>query len=472
MEVTAMARRLGERSLEGEQRVLFGWGRTAPSVATVLRPASADEVTAALEGAPARGLIARGLGRSYGDLAQNGGGVVLDMTALNAVIDLDEQAGTVRVEAGCSLAALIEAVLPRGWFLPVTPGTRFVTVGGAVACDVHGKNHHRDGGFGEHVLELTLRTPAGETLRLDPKETPEEFWATVGGLGLTGVILACRLRLLPVATSLMSVDVERSGDLDTTLSRLEETDHLHRYSVAWLDCLARGARFGRALLMQGDHASIEELPIERRRDPLALRYGRSFRLPARASFAPLIRSPVALAFNELRFRRARLGAGLLQTPGEFFYPLDALLDWNRVYGRRGFVQYQFVLPFGEEELLRKALQRLRASAWPVLVVLKRFGASAGPLGFPLPGWTAAIDLPASIPGLGPLLDELDTAIAAAGGRVYLAKDARLRPERLAEMYPRLDGWREQQARLDPRGVMQCDLSRRLGLDRRSGRASS
>jgi decaprenylphospho-beta-D-ribofuranose 2-oxidase len=447
----------------GERRLLSGWGRTAPSAATVVTPASVEEVEAALERAPARGVIARGLGRSYGDLAQNGGGLVLDMTRLSNVVELDTEAGTVRVEGGCSLAKLIEAVLPHGWFLPATPGTRFVTVAGAIACDVHGKNHHRDGSFGQHVLGLTLRTPSGETLELDPERTPGAFGATVGGLGLTGVILDCTLRLVRVETSWMRVDVERCPDLERTLARLEETDELYRYSVAWLDCLARGARFGRALLMRGDHARLAELAPEQRRAPLALAPARAVRLPAWASLAALIRSPAAPAFNELHFRRARIGHGLLQTPDQFFYPLDRLLDWNRAYGRRGFVQYQLVLPFGEEELLARLLRRLGSQAWPVLVVLKRLGAGAGPLSFPLPGWTAALDLPASVPGLGTLLDELDESVAAAGGRIYLAKDARMRPERLAAMYPRLDEWREQQARLDPAGRMQCDLSRRLGV---------
>jgi decaprenylphospho-beta-D-ribofuranose 2-oxidase len=464
----AGSRVLAAEGGEGERRLLHGWGRTAPSAATVLTPSSVGELERALERAPARGVIARGLGRSYGDLAQNGGGLVLEMTRLGRILELDARAGTVRVEGGCSLASLIETVLPRGWFLPVTPGTRFVTVAGAIACDVHGKNHHRDGAFGRHVLELTLRTPAGETLRLDPQRSPEAFQATVGGLGLTGVILECRLRLLPVETSRMSVDVERCPDLETTLTRLQELDRERRYTVAWLDLLARGSRLGRALVMSGDHARPDELPPDDRHAPLALRRPHAFRVPAGLSLAPLLRSPAAPAFNELRFRRARLGHGLLQTPEQFFYPLDALLDWNRLHGRRGFVQYQLALPFGEEALLARILRRLGAQSWPLLVVLKRFGEGAGPLSFPIPGWTAAIDLPASAPGLAVLLDELDEEVATAGGRIYLAKDARLRAERLEAMYPRLGEWREQQARLDPVGRMQCDLSRRLGLTGRNG----
>jgi decaprenylphospho-beta-D-ribofuranose 2-oxidase len=454
-------------TVQGELRRLTGWGRAPASVCRVLPVRSPEEAAEALAGAPARGAIARGLGRSYGALAQNGGGLVLETTGLDAIREFDREAGVVTVEAGCSLARLLDEIVPAGWFLPVTPGTRHVTVGGALACDVHGKNHHRDGSFGRHVLSLLLLAPEGELLRLDPAGAPEEFRATVGGLGLTGIVLEATLQLLPVETATMRVDVERAADLEDAFARLESGDDGYRYSVAWVDCRSRGARFGRSLLMRGDHARLDELP-ERER-PAALRRGadRAVPVPRRASAGPLLRSRLGVGFNELYFRRGRERTGLLQPLDPFFYPLDALRDWNRLYGRAGFLQYQFVVPFGHEDAVVEILRLVRAAGpGPTLVVMKRFGEASGPLSFPLPGWTLALDLALPAPELARALDRADELVAGTGGRVYLAKDARLRPERLAEMYPELDAWRETQARLDPRGRMQGDLARRLGLARR------
>jgi decaprenylphospho-beta-D-ribofuranose 2-oxidase len=458
--------RLGDEP-PGEPRTLTGWGRTAPSRCFVRAVSSREDVIEALQGAPRRGALARGLGRSYGDLAQNGGGLVLDMTGLDAVSRFDRATGTAVVEAGCSLSHLLEVSVPAGWFIPVTPGTRHVTVGGAIACDVHGKNHHRDGSFGRYVRSLTLLAPTGELHRLDPASAPEEFGATVGGLGLTGVVLEAELSLLPIETATMRVDVERAVDLDDTFARLESRDHLYRYSVSWVDCRGRGRRFGRSVVMRGDHASRDDLDGAGGGEPLGRPRARAVPLPAWCSVSPLLRGPAGDAFNELYFRRAHDREGLLQPLDPFFYPLDAVSGWNRLYGRAGFLQYQFVVPFGREQTIVRIAELLSRCA-PTLVVLKRFGEEGGPLSFPVPGWTLAVDLPLPSAGLGPLLDRADGLVADAGGRVYLAKDARLRPERLEEMYPRLAEWREVQARLDPEGRMQGDLARRLGLVRRGG----
>ncbi|MFE2356188.1 FAD-binding protein [Streptomyces parvulus] len=442
-----------------------GWGRTAPTAARLIRPRTYEEAALAVRECGARGGIARGLGRAYGDAAQNAGGAVLDMTALDRVHAVDVAGGTVLCDAGVSLHRLMELLLPLGWFVPVTPGTRYVTVGGAIGADIHGKNHHVSGSFARHVVALELLTADGGVRTVTPG-TPL-FDATAGGMGLTGVILTATLRLQPVETALMSVDTERAADLDDLMARLTATDHRYRYSVAWIDLLARGRATGRAVLTRGDHAPLDALPARSRtrRAPLAFR---TSRLPAAPDLVPdglLGRTTVGL-FNELWYRKSpRLSRGRLQRISTFFHPLDGVPHWNRIYGRGGFVQYQFVVGEGREDVLRRIVRRISDRRCPsFLAVLKRFGeADPGWLSFPVPGWTLALDIPAGLPGLGAFLDELDEEVAAAGGRVYLAKDSRLRPELLAAMYPRLDDFRALRAELDPHGVFVSDLARRLTL---------
>ncbi|MDP9400546.1 MAG: FAD-binding oxidoreductase [Actinomycetota bacterium] len=446
----------------GEPRLLSGWGRTAPTLARVHRPADAAEAVALAERADGRGVLARGLGRAYGDAAQNAGGEVVEATGLTALGPVDAERGTVRVGAGVSIEALLRAVVPQGWFVPVTPGTAHVTVGGAIACDVHGKNHHRDASFSAHVEDLELWSPAGGVRTVRPGD--EAFAATAGGMGLTGIVLAATLRLLRVRTATVRVDVERAGDLDDALGRMAARDDEYRYSVAWIDCLARGRALGRSILLRGDHAEPDELPPRRRSEPL--RYAPTARVGA-PRWVPggLLRPLTVRAFNELWYRRApREERGRLESIPAFFHPLDALRDWNRLYGPRGFVQYQLVVPPGREDALRAAIERLsRAGAPSFLAVLKRFGPGGGGLSFPIEGWTLALDVPAAVPGLGALLDGLDELVASAGGRVYLGKDARLRPDLLEAMYPDLPRWRAARARLDPAGALRSDLGRRLAL---------
>ncbi|MEU7223177.1 FAD-binding oxidoreductase [Streptomyces chrestomyceticus] len=444
-------------------RSITGWGRTAPTTARLVRPVSYDEAAAAVRACGARGGIARGLGRAYGDAAQNAGGAVWDMTGLDRIRAVDTEAGTVVCDAGVSLHRLMEVLLPRGWFVPVSPGTRYVTVGGAVGADIHGKNHHVASSFTQHVRSFDLLTADGAVRTVRPGTAL--FDATAGGLGLTGVILAATIALVPVRTSLMTVDTERAADLDDLLARLSATDHRYRYSVAWIDLLARGAATGRAVLTRGDHAPLDALPARARRAPLAFRPGRLPPAPRGLPDGLLGRRSVGL-FNAFWYRRApRHRTGELQRLSTFFHPLDGVPHWNRVYGRGGFVQYQFVVGLGEERTLRRIVERIAARRCPsFLAVLKRFGAGGpGWLSFPSEGWTLALDIPAGLPGLGPFLDGLDEAVAEAGGRVYLAKDARLRPELVDVMYPRADAFRALRAHTDPRGVFTSDLSRRLAL---------
>lgn len=437
------------------RRLLAGWGRTAPSAADVARPTSPAELAKAGTDAGARGVVARGLGRSYGDAAQNAGGLVVDATGVSGILAFDREAGVVRVAAGMSLEDLLREIVPAGWFVAVTPGTRFVTVGGAIASDIHGKDHHAVGTFCNHVRSLVLATPDGAVRTLTPGGTPEEFWATCGGMGLTGTIVEATIGLRPIGSSRIRVDTDRVADLDELLARLRDGQHRYRYSVAWVDLLARGRHLGRSVLTQGDFELEGPLAF----DP---------RPPLPAPPAPnwvLNRFSVGL-FNEALFRHAPAhGRGEIQTITRFFHPLDMAAGWNRLYGPRGFVQWQCLVPFGEEDTLRRCLQALSDLRAPsFLAVLKSFGdADPGPLSFPAPGWTLALDVPAGSTQLADLLDDLDRAVVDAGGRLYLAKDSRCRPELVAEMYPRLDEWREVRDRLDPERRMVSDLARRLGL---------
>jgi decaprenylphospho-beta-D-ribofuranose 2-oxidase len=415
-------------------------------------------------GAGPRGVIARGLGRSYGDAAQNAGGAVLLTTDIPRVLDFQTEAGLITTEAGVSLHRLWAQTLPHGWIAPVTPGTLHVTVGGAIASDVHGKNHHRDGSFARHVRSLVLETGSGERRVLDPDGTPDEFGATAGGMGLTGVIVEATIQLRRIETTWVAEDVERVDDLDGAMARMDDGDAGYLYSVAWVDCLARGGRLGRAVLMRGNDAPPAALPANAREAPLSPPRETAVSAPPWLP-SGLLRPSAVAAFNELYFRHAPRQGRRLVPLDKFLCPLDVVGAWNRLYGPRGLLQYQFVVPFGEERVIGTAIERLRrAGVPPLLAVLKRMGPRQGLLSFPMAGWTLALDMPVGSPSLASALDELDELVATAGGRVYLAKDSRMRPDLLETMYRQLDRWREIRGRLDPDARITSDLSRRLGLN--------
>jgi decaprenylphospho-beta-D-ribofuranose 2-oxidase len=443
--------------------LLSGWSRTAPTAATIVDVHDAVEVDAGLAGAGRRGLIARGLGRSYGDAAQNAGGTVLDATGMSGFHEIDVERGVIRVDAGVSLDAIMRTMVPLGWFVHVTPGTRMVTVGGAIAADVHGKSHHVDGSFANHVESFTLHTPKG-TFAVTPDSDPDLFWGSAGALGLTGVIGEATIRLLPVATSMIRAENLRCRDLDSVMALMVDDDDRFRFSAAWIDCLATGASLGRSVLSRGDHADVDDLPKKLRRDPLHFAPSALLPAPAWAPNGLLNRLSVA-AFNEFWYRVTPSLHGHVESISSFFHPLDGVRGWNRLYGSCGFLQYQYVVPDAAHEAVRASIEMLStARAASFLAVLKRFGpGNPGPLSFPVPGWTLALDIPATVPGLAELLDQLDELVAGVGGRVYLAKDSRLRPELLPVMYPHLDRFADLRARVDPAGVLQSDLQRRLGL---------
>ncbi len=454
--------------METEQRALSGWGRTAPTVAARVR-ATADELQtdhgfSALHNG--RGAIARGLGRSYGDPAQNGGGTVIELQPGADPIRIDAVNGIATVDAGVSLDALLREIVPQGWFVPVTPGTRFVTVGGSVASDIHGKNHHADGSFGAHVTHMDLLLADGSLRSITPTSDPELWWATIGGMGLTGLITSVSFSLIPIESRHCVVDTQRVPHLDALIEKMEASDHLYRYSVAWIDLVATGKHLGRSVLSMGNHASLDDLA---ELNPKALESPLDF---SPAVFPDIPSQPMNVwsrnavrAFNEVWYRKAPKQRHGTESLTGYFHPLDMAGQWTRLYGRHGFLQYQFVVPFDAIDTMRTIITKISEEGHAsFLAVLKRMGAeSGGLLSFPKPGWTLTYDLPAGVEGLGPWLAELDELVLGVGGRHYLAKDALATPSVIAAGYPRLDEWKSIRRSVDPDGVWVSDQARRLDL---------
>lgn len=444
-------------------RPLSGWGRFPVETCRVFRPEKRASLAAIVASGAEPSFIARGLGRSYGDSALNHGGGVLCVERLNRLIAFDSTTGVLECESGVTFAEILDCFLPRGFFLPVTPGTKFVTLGGAIAHDVHGKNHHRAGAFSSFVLDFRLLTAQGDVLTCSREQNPDVFWATVGGAGLTGVLVSARIRLQPVETAFVSVDFVRASRLEEAIAAMEESDHLYEFSVAWIDCLARENARGRSILMRANPARKSDLP-PRSGDPLSSRRRRERRLPFDLP-SGLLNVFSLRAFNALFYGLHHTASGRLADIDSFFYPLDSLRDWNRMYGRRGFVQYQVAFPAETgKRALAEVLERVsRSGRASFLGVLKRFGPSSpGLLSFPMPGYTLALDLPVG-EGLVPLLKELDELVVESGGRVYLAKDAVTTAETFAAMYPRLPEFQAVKARLDPKNLFSSSLARRVGI---------
>jgi FAD/FMN-containing dehydrogenase len=463
---------------------LSGWGRYPVETCHVFRPEKRSEVAATLASGLQSSYIPRGLGRSYGDAALNENAGVIWPVLLNRFLSFDSASGVLECESGVSLAEIIQYFLPRGWFLPVTPGTKFVTVGGAIAADIHGKNHHKDGSFSNFVLDLRLLAPTGEVLLCSPTVLPEVFWATAGGMGLTGVVLSARLRLRRVDSSYVFVDFYKAANLEDALATMDDSDERYDYSVAWIDALATGKTMGRSILMRGNHAPAAELPARLRILQSGIRNSQSgmrnsefeigyvSTVPTRPRWNLFMDFPSGVlnrltvqAFNSAYYHVHRTAARQLMGLEKFFYPLDAIDQWNRMYGKRGFVQYQIALPQASGRAgLRTILDRLaRSGRASFLAVLKRFGdAGNGLLSFPLRGYTLALDIPAAR-GLVPFLHELDRMTLDHGARIYLAKDAVLRAKDFAAMYPKLESFRALQRKLDPERRFSSSLGRRLGI---------
>lgn len=439
-------------------RELAGWGRYPVETCQVTRPEKRRAVGEAARSEEVPNIIARGLGRAYGDAALNRESGVLLSEKLGRFLDFDAQSGLLHAEAGATFADIIETFVPRGWFVPVTPGTRFVTLGGAIACDVHGKNHHRDGCLSNFIEEIELLTASSEVLTLT-RDNPAEFWATVGGMGLTGVILSAKLRLKPIETTQIQTTYTRTADLDETLNAFGK-DEEFPYSVAWIDCLAGGTALGRSVLIRGHHATKAESG-----GTGVLGFSPKRGKPLPIEFSDCALNPLSVkAFNSLYYAAHPDNRKLVGFE-PFFWPLDAVSGWNKIYGARGFIQYQCVLPFetsraGLVKLLEKISKSGQAS---FLAVLKTFGAqNPAPLGFPMPGHTLALDIPAG-EGIVEFARALDAIVLEHGGRVYLAKDATLEPHTFRAMYPRWSEFEENKRALDPNGRFQSSLSKRLQI---------
>jgi decaprenylphospho-beta-D-ribofuranose 2-oxidase len=389
---------------------------------------------------------------------------VVDMTGLDALGAVEQKTGMVSVEAGVTIDTLMRELLPQGWFVPVTPGTRKVTVGGAIAADIHGKNHHRDGSFCNHVISMTLVTPSG-VFEVTPENDPALFWATAGGMGLTGIVTRATLQMQPVETSWVTVDTNRYSSLDELMHEMRATDDQHHYSVAWVDCNSGGKRSGRSILTRGAHATRERVTRDSPRD-IHQDFGRPLMKIPREAPNGILNMASVTAFNELWFRRApKERYDEVQHIGTFFHPLDGVADWNLLYGPNGFLQYQFAVGDAHADVVSEAIDLVRNARVPSFVaVLKRFGpGNIGPLSFPIAGWTLALDFPVGSSALPGLVQALDAIVDRAGGRVYLAKDSRVRSERLHHMYPRIPELQSVRSRIDPDGILQSDLSRRLNL---------
>ncbi|RLK60040.1 FAD-binding oxidoreductase [Actinokineospora cianjurensis] len=449
-----------------ETRRLTGWGRTAPTVASVATPTTPDDVIAAIASAGRRGVIARGLGRSYGDPAQNAGGLVVDMTGLDRIHSIDADSGIAVLDAGVNLDQLMRAALPFGLWVPVLPGTRQVTIGGAIGSDIHGKNHHSAGSFGNHVRSLDLLIADGSVRTLTP-DGPESdlFWATVGGMGLTGIILRATVALKHTESAYFISDTDRTANLDETLAVFSDgSDDTYEYSMAWFDSISTDGRLGRAVFSRGSLAKLDELPKKYRKDPLR------FDAPQLLTLPDVFPNGLAnkLTFRmlgEAWYRKApRQSRGQVMNLTAFYHPLDMFGEWNRAYGTHGFLQYQFIIPFSADTELRAIIRQMAESGHvSFLNVFKRMGeGNRAPLSFPQPGWTVTVDFPIA-PGLHEFCARLDEQVLAAGGRLYLAKDSRTAPETFHRMYPGLDEWRKVRHSVDPDGLFTSDQSRRLGL---------
>jgi len=407
--------------------------------------------------------IPRGMGRCYGDASL--GQLMLSNLKLNRMLSFDPQSGLLECESGVTFDDLLQVFLPKGWFPPVTPGTKYVTMGGALAADVHGKNHHVEGAISRYIRSFKLLTPEGEMLTCSRERHSDIFWATAGGMGLTGFVKSLVIQLKPVESSYISMQSVKAANLDEILELFDEFERA-TYSVAWIDCMASGKKMGRSILMKGEHISKVDFPDKLKKHPLEVLHKQNLNVPV--YFPSFTLNPLTVrAFNFFYYHKQLAGIRQnITTYDSFFYPLDAIHNWNRIYGKKGFTQYQLVIPKSNgQKGLQQILKRISQSGLgSFLAVLKLMGhdESQGMLSFPMEGYTLALDFPVSRK-LFPFLDELDQMVVDLGGRIYLAKDARLSAQMLAPMYPRLDEFRQVLERTGSKGRLSSVQAKRLKI---------
>jgi decaprenylphospho-beta-D-ribofuranose 2-oxidase len=424
---------------------------------------SSPEAGRALQTRQGLSLLGRGQGRAYGDAALNHNNLCLDFTPSDRFLGFDAQRGLLHAEAGVTLEQILNEFIPRGWFLHVTPGTKYPTLGGSVACDVHGKSHLS---FSHCVERLHMLLANGECVACSPREKPDLFWATFGGMGLTGLILSVELKLKPIETSYLRYEGIKVSNLEEIFRLYEESEE-SPLTVAWIDCLAQGKSLGRSIMMRGDFARKADLKTSaRRRHPLPVSHTPRITVPFDFPAISLNRLSVA-AFNAVIYGKHPRHMETLMDYDAFFYPLDAILHWNRVYGKPGLVQYQFLIPpkqsFDGIKTLLEAISATGKASF--LAVLKKFGTmkNQGLISFPTAGYFLALDFPVGNGDILKHMDHWDELVLKFGGRVYLAKDARMRAETFRAMYPRLPEWLRVKAKYDPKNIFSSDMARRLGL---------
>ena len=444
----------------GHKATLTGWGANYRADCFLTKPQFSSEVKPRLDRS---GSVSRGLGRSYGDCAINANAQVVETTAMNRLLSFDEMSGVLTCEAGTSLESIIETFAPRGWFPMITPGTKFVTVGGCIANDIHGKAHHVQGCISNCVDSMTVLLASGDVVTASRSEHEDLFWATFGGMGLLGIILTATIWLRRIETTYFHQKSIQADDLESMMAALDEHDHAFPYSVATLDVFATGARLGRGVLTVGDHARLSDLPPRLAANPLKVSGPPKITVPF--ELPDLTLNPLSMRLVNAVIQRIQASAAPLGHYEAFFYPLDKIAEWNRGYGRRGFTQYQFVIPFenGVAEMRRILTAILSSGELPFLNVLKRLGKeSGGVLSFPREGYTFAIDFPIR-QNTPVLLKRLDAMVIDAGGRIYLGKDSYTDAATFRTMYPEVEGWLETKAKYDPDRVFTSNLGRRVGL---------
>jgi decaprenylphospho-beta-D-ribofuranose 2-oxidase len=450
---------------------LMGFGRTAPSVADVLStpdPEVIAKAVAQVADAGGRGVIARGLGRSYGDNAQNGGGLVVDMTVLHNIHSIDSDTCVADVDAGVSLDQLMKAALPFGLWVPVLPGTRQVTVGGAIACDIHGKNHHSAGSFGNHVASMELLTADGQIRHLTPDSPDvaesELFWATVGGNGLTGIVLRASIAMTPTETAYFIADGVATKDLDETVAvHLDGSEDKYTYSSAWFDLISPPPKLGRAAISRGSLAKLDQLPPKLAKNPLKFDAPQLLTVPNIFPVSAMNKLSFT-AIGEVYYRLGGTYSDKIQNLSKFYHMLDLVSGWNNAYGPTGFAQHQFLVPPDALDEFKAIIRWIQTQGhYSALNVFKLFGpGNRAPLSFPMAGWNVAMDFP-NKPGVNAFLNELDARVMEFGGRVYTAKDSRVSADNFHAMYPRIDEWIALRRKVDPLRVFVSDMARRLEL---------